>query len=161
MKTISGKVIERTWKRINETTEENAQQLMDEMAKHQPFIVAYLLAVEETMMSGNQRGQLMLIGLIVWKIFFTENARLRSVTKEQLEGAEEANIRFLEELEAGSEMDHMSALQNLMSTYNQIEVLNAVIEALMSGHEDEPELAGDHIGLALLHLKTVLDCLDQ
>ena len=108
---------------------------MDEMAKHQPFIVAYLLAVEETMMSGNQRGQLMLIGLIVWKIFVTENTRLRSVTKEQLEGAEEANIRFLEELEAGSEMDHMSALQNLMSTYNQIEVLNAVIEALMSGHE--------------------------
>jgi hypothetical protein len=48
-----------------------------------------------------------------------------------------------------------------MSTYNQIEVLNAVIEALMSGHEEEPELAGEHIGLALLHLKTVVDCLDQ
>jgi hypothetical protein len=58
-------------------------------------------------------------------------------------------------------MDHMRALQNLMSTYNQIEVLNAVIEALMSGHEEEPELAGEHIGLALLHLKTVVDCLDQ
>ena len=161
MKTISEKLIDRTWKRINESTEEDAQRLMDEMAKHQPFIVAYLLAVEETMMSGDQRGQLMLIGLILWKIFSIENSALRSVSKEDLEAAEEANIRFLEELEAGSEMDHMSALQNLMATYNQIEVLNAVIEALMAGHEDEPELAGEHIGLALLHLKTVVDTLDQ
>jgi hypothetical protein len=161
MKTISGKIIDRTWKRINETNEEDAQRLMDEMAKNQPFIVAYLLAVEETMMSGDQRGQLMLIGLILWKIFIAENPGLRSVSKERLEEAEEANIKFLEELEAGSEMDHMSALQNLMATYNQIEVLNAVIEALMAGNEDEPELAGEHIGLALLHLKTVVDCLDQ
>jgi len=161
MKTISGKIIDRTWKRINESTEEDAQRLMDEMARHQPFIVAYLLAVEETMMSGDQRGQLMLIGLIIWKIFSTENPELRSVSKDQLEAAEEANIRFLEDLEAGSEMDHMSALQNLMATYNQIEVLNAVIEALMAGNEDEPELAGEHIGLALLHLKTVVDSLDQ
>jgi hypothetical protein len=103
----------------------------------------------------------MLIGLILWKIFSAENSALVTVTKEDLEAAEETNIKFLEELEAGSEMDHMRALQNLMSTYNQIEVLNAVIEALMSGHEEEPELAGEHIGLALLHLKTVVDCLDQ
>jgi hypothetical protein len=161
MKTISGKIIDRTWKKINETTEEDAQQLMDGMAKQQPFIVAYLLAVEETMMSGEDRGQLMLIGLILWKIFAAENPELVTVSKDVLEAAEEANIKFLEELEAGSEMDHMRALQHLMSTYNQIEVLNAVIEALMSGHEDEPELAGEHIGLALLHLKTVVDCLDQ
>jgi hypothetical protein len=161
MKTISGKVIDRTWKRINETTEEDAQQLMDAMAKHQPFIVAYLLAVEETMMSGDERGEIMLIGVILWKLFSLENPDLKTVSKEELEQAEEANIKFLEELEAGSEMDHMSALQHLMSTYNQMEVLNAIIEALMSGNEDEPELAGEHVGLSLLHLKTVVDCLDQ
>jgi hypothetical protein len=31
----------------------------------------------------------------------------------------------------------------------------------MEGNEDEPDLAGDNVGLALLHLKTVIDCLDQ
>ena len=161
MKTITGKIIDRTWKRINETTEEDAQRLMDEMAKNQPFIVAYLLAVEETMMRPEDRGQLMLIGLIVWKIFTAEYPQLKSISREELESAEEKNIKFLEELEAGSEMEHMSALQNLMATYNQIDVLNSVIEALMAGNEDEPELAGEHIGLALLHLKTVVDCFDQ
>ena len=31
----------------------------------------------------------------------------------------------------------------------------------MSGHEDNPELAPEHIGLELLSVKTVVDCLDQ
>ena len=161
MKTISGKTIDRTWKRINEATEEEAQRLMDAMAKQQPFIVAYLLAVEETLMGDQERGQLTLIGLILWEILSGETPGLRQITMDDLEAAEEANVKFLEELEAGSEMDHMSALQNLMTTYNQVALLNAIIESLMAGHEEEPELAGEHIGLALLHLKTVLDCLDQ
>ena len=161
MKTISGKIIDRTWKRVNDATEEDAQRLLDEMAKQQPFLVAYLLAVEETLIGQEERGQLMLIGLILWEIIYAENPQLRQITMDDLEAAEEANVKFLEELEAGSEMDHMSALQNLMSTYNQVALLNAVIESLMAGHEEEPELAGEHIGLALLHLKTVLDCLDQ
>jgi len=161
MKTISGKTIDRTWKRINEATEEEAQRLMDAMAKQQPCIVAYLLAVEETLMGDQERGQLTLIGLILWEILSGETPGLRQITMDDLEAAEEANVKFLEELEAGSEMDHMSALQNLMTTYNQVALLNAIIESLMAGHEEEPELAGEHIGLALLHLKTVLDCLDQ
>jgi hypothetical protein len=40
-------------------------------------------------------------------------------------------------------------------------LLKSVIEALLIGNEEEPELAGDDVGTALLHLKTVLDCLDQ
>lgn len=161
MNTISGKIIDRTWKRINEATEEEGQRLLDVMAKQQPYIVAYLMAVEETLMGEEERGQLMLIGLIVWQIMSDESGNLRSVTMEDLETAESANVKFLEEMEAGSEMDHMSALQNLMDNYNQMPLLAAAIEALMADHAEEPELAGENVGLALLHLKTVLDCLDQ
>ena len=161
MKTISGKIIDRTWKRINEASEEEAQRLLDLMAKQQPFIVAYLLAVEETLMGDNERGQLMLIGLILWEILSTENSSLRQITMDDLEAAEQVNIEFLEELEAGSEMDHMASLQNLMTTYNQTPLLSAVIESLMAEDAEEPELASENIGLVLLHLKTVLDCLDQ
>ena len=161
MKTISGKIIDRTWKRINEASEEEAQRLLDLMAKQQPFIVAYLLAVEETLMGDNERGQLMLIGLILWEILSTENSSLRQITMDDLEAAEQVNIEFLEELEAGSEMDHMAGLQNLMTTYNQTPLLSAVIESLMAEDAEEPELASENIGLVLLHLKTVLDCLDQ
>jgi hypothetical protein len=161
MKTISGQIIDDTWKQINEATEEDAQELMDLMAKQQPFIVAYLLAVEETLMSRHERGQIILIGVILWQILNETKPGLRQINVEDLEAAEEVNVNFLEELEAGSEMDHMAALQELMTSYNQVGLLSAVIEALMAGNEEEPEMVGEHVGLALLHLKTVIDCLDQ
>lgn len=161
MKTISSKTIDRTWKRINEASDEEANRLIDAMAKEQPFVVAYLMAVEETLIADHERGRIMLVGLLLWETLSPVNPAPRLVTVEDIEAAEKVNIAFLEELEAGSEMDHMEALRNLMITYNQSALLEMVVEALMAGHEEEPELAGDHIGLALLHLKTVLDCLDQ
>lgn len=161
MKTISGKIIDRTWKRINEASEEEGQRLLDAMAKQQPFVVAYLMAVEETLMGEEERGQLILIGLILWQIVSDQKADLRQVTMDDLEAAENINLKFLEELDAGSEMDHMAGLQNLLSTYNQVPLLSAVIESLMADNEEEPEMANENIGLALLHLKSVLDCLDQ
>ena len=161
MKTISAKAINRKWKQVNEATEEEAQRLLDKMVKQQPFVVAYLLAVEETLMGKEERGQLMLIGLILWEVVFKENPALRMITMEDLEAAETVNLKFLEEMEAGSEMDHMAGLQDLMETYNQVPLLTAVIESLMAEEEEEPELASESVGLALLHMKAVLDCLDQ
>jgi hypothetical protein len=161
MNTISGKIIDRTWKRTNEATEEEGRRLLDVMAKQQPYVVAYLMAVEETLMGENERGQLILIGLILWQIVSAEKPDLRQITMDDLEAAETRNLKFLEEMEAGSEMDHMAGLQNLLATYNQVPLFTVVIEALMGGDEENPELAGENVGLALLHLKSVLDCLDQ
>jgi len=161
MKTISGKIIDRTWKRTNEATAEEGQRLLDVMAGQQPFVVAYLMAVEETLMGEEERGQLILIGLILWQIISAEKPDLRQITMEDLEAAETENLKFLEELEAGSEMDHMAGLQHLLASYNQVPLFTVVIEALMADSEEEPELASENVGLALLHLKSVLDCLDQ
>ena len=161
MNTISGKIIDRTWKQTNEATEEEGQRLLDVMARQQPFVVAYLMAVEETLMGEEDRGQLILIGLILWQVVSAEKPDLRPITMDDLEAAETRNLKFLEEMEAGSEMDHMAGLQNLLATYNQVPLFTVVIEALMGGNEEESELAGENIGLALLHLKSVLDCLDQ
>jgi hypothetical protein len=46
MNTISGKIIDRTWKRINESTPEDIQQLTQKMLAEQPIAGAYLMAVE-------------------------------------------------------------------------------------------------------------------
>ena len=124
---------------------------------------------------GNQQPAGKLVGLLLRTVFFTaviggpprkvrqggKVRHLRQITMDDLTTAETTNLKFLEEMEAGSEMDHMAGLQNLMATYNQVPLLSAVIEALMADSEEEPELASENIGLALLHLKSVLDCLDQ
>ena len=163
MKTISGKIINRKWKRLNEATEEDTQRFVDEMARSQPFILAYLMAVEETLRGEreHERGGLLLLGVMLWQVLSAEQPDLRKVTIEELERAEKANLKFIEELEAGSEMDYTNALTDLMENYNQTPLLLAVIEALMGANAGEPELAQESIGLELLHLKTVLDSLDQ
>jgi hypothetical protein len=93
---------------------------------------------------------LLLLGVMLWQVLSADNPRMRQVTMEELEVAEAANLKFIEELEAGSEMDYMNALTNLMATYNQSPLLTAVIEALMQGNEEEPELARETVGLELL-----------
>lgn len=160
MKTIPDKVIERTWNRVTEAAPEEAQRLLDGMAKAQPFIFAYLMAVDETLYEDEQRGQLLLIGLIVWEALRKE-ASSEVVSIEDIQAAEAANLGFLEELEAGSEMDYMEGMQGLIKSYNQMPLLGAVVEALMEGNEEEPELANENLGLAMVHLKSVIDCLDR
>ena len=161
MTTVPDKTIDRIWRRINEATPEHGQKQMEKLTAEQPFLLAYLLAIEETLLAEHERGDLLMLGLVIWQALSSPRSALRSVTQEEIESIEARNLKFLEELEAGSEMDYVNAMQQLTSTYNQMPLLGAVIESLMAGHEEEPEMAPDNLGLALLHLKTVIDCLDQ
>jgi hypothetical protein len=159
MKTVPDKSVEKTWKRVTEASPEDAQAMMDQMAKAQPFVFAYLMAVDETLNDDEERGQILLIGLALWETL-KKDAPARVIPVEEIQAAEESNLKFLEGLEAGSEMDYMNAMHHLMSSYNQMPLLGTVIEALMEGDEEEPELANENLGLALVHLKSVIDCLD-
>ena len=161
MNTISGKIIDRTWKRINESTPEDIQQLTQKMLAEQSIAGAYLMAVEELLMPEEERGNLLLVGLILWEIMSAGRGPMRQVTQEEIEAAEALNVQFLEELEAGSEMDYQEGMQRLATTYNQWPILSAVVEALMAGNEDDPNAAPESVGMALLHLKTILDCFDK
>ena len=135
--------------------------MAERMQQEQPFIMVYLLAADESMLDENKRGSLLMLGATIWQIMSGGGPPLRQVGDAELEAAEEANIRALEDLESGSEMTYTEAMQRLISNYNQMPLLGAVVEALMDGHTDEPDLAPEHLGLALIHLKTVIDCLDQ
>ena len=161
MKTISDKAIDRAWKHINDVTPEDGQLLLQEMTREQPYIVGYLLCAEETLMAEEERGDLIMMGLVVWKALSDGHPPLRLVTETDLEEADAANMKFFEQLEAGSEMDYLDGVQSMLSTYNQMPLLASVLETLMAGSEDEPELAPENIGQTLLHMKTVVDCLDQ
>src|SRR5262245_6092828 len=101
MNTISGKIIDRTWKRVNESTPEDVQQMTARMFEHQPFAGAYLMSVEETLLPESERGNLLFIALILWEIMSAGRDPLRTVSQEEIEAAEAANVKFLEDLEAG------------------------------------------------------------
>ena len=161
MKTIPAATVDEAWQRVNTSSPDQARSLAERMQQEQPFIMVYLLAAEESMLDEQERGSLLMLGATIWQIMSASGPSLRQVGDSELETAEEANIRALEDLESGSEMASTEAMQRLISDYNQMPLLGAVVEALMDGHTDEPDLAPEHLGLALIHLKTVIDCLDQ
>ena len=111
--------------------------------------------------STPKSGYLMMLGALIWQAMSATHASLRQVTDQELEEAEAANLKMLEQLEEGSEIDYMELMRRLFTNYNQMPLLASLLEALMEGHEDTPDLAPDHLGMALIYLKTVIDCLDQ
>src|SRR5690349_22852569 len=48
-------------------------RLIDAMAKDQPFVVAYLMAVEETLIADQERGRITLVGLLLWETLSAVN----------------------------------------------------------------------------------------
>lgn len=161
MKTIPQEVIDRHWGRICQLSERESEALARRMQAEQPFLMIYLLAVDESLRAGEQPGQVMELGAMIWEIMSQGGQPLRQVTGEELEAAEDANIAFLEQLDEGPEMKFQDAVLQMMADYNQMPLLGTVVEALMEEYEDAPAMAPDNVGMALLHLKTVIDCLDQ
>jgi hypothetical protein len=166
MKTIPTHAIELAWAQFGNYSAKEAQALAQEMQEQQPYVLIYLLAASEPE-PGTKAAPiadtpgLMELGAVIYRVMADTGGPLRQVTPEQLEAAEQANLAFLEKLDEGPEAGWMDAAGELMRTYRQAPLLFSMIEALMAEHEENPELAPDSVGKNLLHLKTVIDCLDQ
>lgn len=161
MKTISRQAIAQTWDRLCEMEEEEVNDLVQEFMEQQPALGIYLFAGTEDLEGGAESSPIIDLVIASWLAMRSErNGLLASVTPEQIESAEEANQQYLHNLEEASEVEWDDSVRHMAENYNQRELLGFGIEILMSGHEDTPELAPDSIGMEMLWLKTVIDCLD-
>lgn len=161
MKTIPQETVEAAWEKMCALSEAESVKLAERMQKEQPFIMVYLLAIEQAEAAEHDPGWLLELGAFIWMAMSQENKKLRQVTGEDLEAAEAVNTRHLEKLDQGAEIEWLEEARNLIKHNNQAPLLGLMIELLMSGNEENPELAGEEVGLGFLHLKTVIDCLDQ
>ena len=57
MNMVPADVVERTWKRIAALSPRSAPKLVKRMAKKQPIILAYLLAVDDDIFNQDERQQ--------------------------------------------------------------------------------------------------------
>ena len=73
--------------------------------------------------------------------------QLPGAAPEEIERAEDAHTRTLEQLDEGSEFEGQNSVRDLCQDYSQREILAFGIEIWMSGNEDTPELAPEDIGL--------------
>jgi hypothetical protein len=86
---------------------------------------------------------------------------LPNATPEEIEATEEATTKQLETLEEGSEMDLQTHALGMIKNHNQREMFGFGIEILMARHEEDPDLAPDSLGLEMIWLNTVVNCLEK
>jgi hypothetical protein len=162
MTTVPREMILQAWERVCALDEEQTTAITKQFLDEQPALSMYLLASTEEL--GVDAGQSNVIDLTIaiWDAMtLARGRRLKAVRPKVIDHAEATNTRMLEKLELGSEFDWTEAVRQLVHGYNQRELLGFCIEVLMGDDEETPELAPDRIGLEMLWLKTIIDCLDQ
>ena len=160
MDPIPVNIVERTWKRMAALSERKAQKLAWQMQKEQPVVVAYLLAVDDDILTQDERELLFYVGAVVWQIMSQGSRHLPTITEEALDDAEARNIKMAEYLQGETETGFVEATRTILNNYGQPEVLRYVVEALMEEPEKDVVIRDESTGAMFLDLKTIVDCFD-
>jgi len=162
VKSVSCEEIIEAWKWLCDLDETEAGLQVKKFMDEQPALGVYLFANMEELAGEAEDTRIVELVLTAWQAMSkSAGQQLPGATPEEIECAEDANIRTLEQLDEGSEFEWQNTVPNLFQDYNQREILVFGIEILMSGNEDTPELAPEGIGLEMVWLKTVIDVLDR
>jgi hypothetical protein len=162
MRSVTRDEIVEIWENLCEMDEKKTESMVKQFMKEQPALGIFLFAKTQDLEGGTEQSRSIDLSMAAWQAMTkVAGRRLRSVTPEQIEKAEDANTNALERLDEASEIEWQNTVQSSFQNYNQRELLGFAIEVLMSGHEDNPDLAPESIGMEMLWIKTVVDCLDQ
>lgn len=160
---ISAETVTQTRERLSAATEDQAQEMVTQMSKEQPILLAYLLAVSEHKEFDEEESQVFFYtGVVLWQIMKQGLKGPGKITEKRLRKAEKANEDLLDKMASDSAGDFLSAAQSMLENYAEPEVLRYVTEALMEDEEGDPgnpPIRDENLGLAFLHLKIALDSL--
>ena len=162
METVSRKIIEDTWNHLCELDQNASNQLVNEFFKAQPALGIYCSAQHENLGEDGVASPMIELTIAFCRAMTqVAGGRLPIATPEEIEAAEEATTKQLESLETGSEMDQQTHVLRVIANHNQRDLLRFGVEVLMARYEEEPDLAPDSLGLEMIWLNTVVDCLDK
>jgi hypothetical protein len=162
MTTVPRQGILQAWERVCALDDAQTTAVTKQFLNEQPALSAYLLAFTDELGTEAGRSVVTDLSVTIWDAMTAaQGGPLLMVRPDHIDDAEEANTRLLQKLELASELEWGETAKQLVSSYNQRELLSFCIEILIADDANAPELAPDRIGLELLWLKTIIDCLDQ
>ncbi len=161
MQTVPREIIRDTWNRLCELDRKASAELSKEFFKAQPALGIYCAAQSENLGEGGENSPMVELTIALWQAMTqVAGGRLPMATPDEIDAAEQATTKQLETLEEGSEMDTQTHARRLIENHNQRELLRFGIELLMARHEEAPDLAPDSLGIEMIWLNTVVECLD-
>jgi hypothetical protein len=152
-------LVEETWLEVGAFSESQARRQMEQIAKSQPALLAFVLATTGDLPTDAQQVAVYLYA-VIHRMFEKSAGRLTPATPQSVEAAYEGNQAFLGKFEHAHERFLEKAAESVASS--QPFVMKYLVEALMETPEgDDPVVLSDEdIGLIFLVLKTAVDILD-
>ncbi|MDZ7341032.1 MAG: hypothetical protein ONB27_06705 [candidate division KSB1 bacterium] len=160
MKTISAETIDQAWRDLAVMLPGTFTNVVGDFAQEQPFILSYLMAVDEEQLNEDERELLVFLGTIIWRIMSQGDVPLAKATAEKIFAAEDNNVNMFRNFQGKDQSDYYEAITNMLQSYNQTELLNFVISVLTE-EDEESNVREDNLGMMMIYLKTVIDCLDK
>ncbi len=158
---ISAERVTRTVERMSAMGPAELQALANRMQSEQPFVMVYLLAITQREGFTDEESQLFFfVGTVIWQLMRENPNGKRRITEKIMKRVEHANEALLEKMGSDSEGDFFSAAETVALQSQEPEVFRYMVEAIMEDDEGNPEnppFSEDHLGVAFLHLKIVLD----
>ena len=161
METVPREIIQDAWNHVSNNDEKASTELSREFFRAQPALAIFCTAQQENLGEDAEVSPLIDLTIAIWQAMTrVAGSQLPNAIPEEIDASEEAITKQLETLEEGSEMDLQTHAQRMIENHNQRELLGFGIEVLMS-HAENPDHAPDSLGLEMIWLNTVVDCLDK
>ncbi len=137
----------------------DTELLMEDMGRHQPAVLSYLLSEAFKLLTQKEREYLVSLSMVIWRATRKVNPNAEPVDPRTLEEKEEDNWEKLEEVPAGSFRDRLDIF---FKDYPQEDLLAFAEDALVEEEEEEDSgiaLTKEGKELMFVALKTIIDCL--
>jgi hypothetical protein len=154
-------VVDAVWRQAATATPQEARTWLEDLMQRQPALDHYLFAADEHYSPSDSRGLIFLTGFLIWQAMSQNSKIRRQVNPKDLEAAHKASQNWIYELEAGAHLTRCDLLERLSENCRQKALWKSVLATLMEESSIANDLQDSSRRLALLHLKTVLDCLDN
>ena len=160
MEILGFEQIDQRWHEMEALEIDSIPEVIDSLGKHQPYILAYLMATGNEILDQNEREALLFMGVMIWHIVSSVTLDIPEVSGELLDEKELKNISMLEYLSGEPEPEFMDTVDKIIANYHQSELLKYIIDRLMEEPEKGVAISENNVGMIVIYLKTIIDCLD-
>jgi hypothetical protein len=160
MKTIPEIIVEKAWQEVAELSLSQAGKEMQKMAKNEPDLLAFLMAMTEDL-EPEIKELAIYMAFVVYRIFGGSRHKIKKITSKEIIDCYETNENLMGRLgSAGQEfIDRVAEIQVSRQPFVMKYVVDTLIEE--PEEEDGDELTDEDKGFLFLLLKTVVDLLDK
>jgi len=157
---ISAEIVTRTWQKMAQMNQKQAEQFGLGAIQQQPNLVAYILAANQQLFNQTEGEIIYYVAMSIWQMLLQGEQKPGRVQRAHLEEAEQTNLEMVQQLQAQTAEQTESWIEKIAAGYPEPNILIYILESVTEESDDastdiRPELRS----VAVFYLKTVLDAL--